>query len=489
MKNKIHYKSIGLALLGASALLASSIGYSSSHREAPLITETPKLDGTDFYMFNSYESGRKGFVTLLANYIPLQDAFAGPNYFTLDSSAFYSIHIDNNGDAKPDITFRFKFRNKLKGLKIKAGKANVAIPLINIGPIGANRDDTDNLNVLESYSVKMIRHGVSAKFLADIETGHRHFKKPVDNIGNKSLPNYDSYAQSHIYTVNIPNCGIGKVFVGQRKEGFAISLGNVFDLVNTNPLGPIDGEKNALANKNITTLALEIPAKCLVSKSATIGAWTTATKISYVKIRKHGRIKKLGPFFSQKSRLGSPLVNEIVIGLKDKNKFNRSKPKNDTQFASYVTNPSFPSLLQALFNVPAPSNFPRNDLVAAFLTGIKGLNNTGPIPSEMLRLNTSISATKAESQNNLGVIGRDLAGFPNGRRPGDDIVDIILRVAMGRLCHPIIIDSATVLNLGLCKPEQAPVGTAPLTDGVTVSSKDFDTQFPYLKTPIAGASK
>lgn len=480
---KYAITSLALMLLGS----ASTLTFSSSHREAPLVTETPKLDGTDLYMFNSYEPGRKGFVTILANYLPLQAPFGGPNYFTLDPNGFYDIHIDNNGDAKPDITFRFKFKTKRRNLTIKAGNTNVAIPLINIGPVGPSRDDTANLNVLESYTVKMIRNGKSGKFITDSTSDSRRFKKPVDNIGQKSVPNYGQYAQSHIYNVNIPNCGTGRVFVGQRREGFAISLGEVFDLVNTNPLGPVDAKRNPLAKKNITTLALEIPAKCLTAKSPTIGAWTTATKIRFIKIRKGKFVKKIGPFLSQKSRLGNPLVNEVVIGLKDKDKFNNSQPKNDAQFASYVTQPSFPALLEALFKVSAPSNLPRADLVAAFLTGIKGLNNTGPIPSEMLRLNTSIAATEFGAQNNLGVIGSDLAGFPNGRRPGDDIVDIILRVAMGRLCHPITINSTTTLDLKLCTPSQAPVGTAPLTDGVTVNSTNFDNQFPYLKTPNEGS--
>ncbi len=488
MNKKLAFKRLGLALVSAATLSTIAVSIGSSHREAPLITESPKLDGTDFYMFNSYEPGRGDFVTLLANYVPLQDGFAGPNYFSLSSSAFYNIHIDNNGDAKPDITFRFKFRNKLRNLKIPAGGVNTAIPLINAGPIGPDKSDNANLNVLETYSVKMIRHGHSSTLLSDSNTGLKRFKKPVDNIGNKSIPNYSRYANSHIYTINIPGCGTGKLFVGQRREGFAVNLGEVFDLVNTNPLGPVDAEKNVLADKNITTLALEVPKECLTAKSPTIGAWTTSTKISFVKIRKHRRIVKLGPFFSQQSRLGSPLVNEVVIGLKDKNRFNASKPKNDAQFASYVTNPSFPSLLQSLFNVPAPTNFPRKDLIAAFLTGVKGLNNTGAIPSEMLRLNTGIPAIAADIQNNLGVINGDLAGFPNGRRPGDDVVDIILRVAMGRLCHPITLSNGNVLNLGLCSPAQAQVGTAPLTDGAIVSAKDFDNQFPYLRTPVAGST-
>jgi hypothetical protein len=187
-----------------------------------------------------------------------------------------------------------------------------------------------------------------------------------------------------------------------------------------------------------------------------------------------------------------------VIGLPDKDRFNASEPKDDGQFAKYVTNPTLPALLDALFRAPvnatlgtnftniAPTNIPRNDLVTAFLTGFQGVNQQSKVtPSEMVRLNTGIAATPAAQQSTFGVAGGDLAGFPNGRRPGDDVTDIALRVVMGRLCHPIPVNGSQT-NLGLCKPEDAVVGTAPFTDGAPVTAQDFDTQFPYLRTPLAG---
>ena len=207
-----------------------------------------------------------------------------------------------------------------------------------------------------------------------------------------------------------------------------------------------------------------------------------------------------GGAFVQVSRLSMPLVNEVVIGLPDKDRFNASEPRYDGQFATYVTNPTLPALLDVLFrgavnqtlgtNIPnlAPTNFPRNDLVTAFLTGFQGVNQLAKVtPSEMTRLNTAIAATPAAQQSTFGVAGGDLAGFPNGRRPGDDVVDIALRVVMGR-CATRFRQWAANVDLGLCKPSDAPVGNVPFTDGAPVSAADFDTRFPYLRTPFPGAS-
>ena len=466
----------------------------SSHREAPFITQMPKVDATDFYMFNSYEAGRSGYVTLVANYIPLQDPYGGPNYFSMDPRALYEIHVDNNGDAKDDVTFQFRFNNSLKDTQLSVGGKSVSIPLINSGSISVG--NTAALNVTESYTVNVVRgnrRGGSSHALTNATTGATTFDKPVDNIGTKSIPDYATYAASHIYSVNIPGCATpGKMFVGQRKDPFVVALGKAFDLINTNPLGPVNGEKDSLEDKNVTALVLEVHSSCLATASDTvIGAWTTASVRQaqlYRPTPSYQQPLKSGGPWVQISRLGMPLVNELVIGLKDKDKFNASKPENDGQFADYVTNPTFPALVEILFpGAPAPTLFPRADLVAAFLTGVNttatgNINQpVGVKASEMLRLNTTVSggfAPKAKgTQNNLGVIGGDLAGFPNGRRPGDDIVDIVLRVAQGKL-----------INLGLYGTAgQAPAGAAPLTDGALVNDGMFDGVFPYLTTPIPGS--
>jgi hypothetical protein len=325
----------------------------------------------------------------------------------------------------------------------------------------------------------------------------------VDNIGEKTFGGpggYNTYANQHLYTVNIPNCSqSGRVFVGQRKDPFMLPLGKIFDLINLNPLGPTaGGNTDDLANKNVTSLMMEVPISCLTSPGEpVIGAWTTASLrqgrlLDPTPASGLNRTALQGGSWVQVSRLGMPLVNEVVIGLKDKDRFNSSKPKDDGQFATYVTKPTLPALIELLFpSAPAPTNFPRTDLVAAFLTGLKLKDGTvlnqpkNVVPSEMLRLNTAIPVTARGAQNNLGVAGGDLAGFPNGRRPGDDVVDIELRVAMGALC--VLTGATDALNVG-CKPADAPAGGAPITDGVLTNDTQFDNGFPYLKPPLPGAT-
>ena len=446
----------------ASMLLGGSFAQASSHREAPLIAQTPKLDGTDFYMFRSYESGRAGYVTFIANYQPLQDAYGGPNYFSLDPNAVYAINVDNNGDAIEDISFEFRIKNTYQNLSVPVNGVSVAVPLSNIGQFGSTPEANDGVkNLIESYSVTMVR-GPKSSLGSNLANGSRSFRKPFDNIGNKSIPNYAAYADSHISRLGLDGCaGEARVFVGQRNDGFSVNLGEIFDLINLNPVGAADGRPNIIADKNVTTFALEVPIACLTTTSSPIiGAWTTASKPDNATMR-------------QVSRLSAPLVNEVVIGLPDKDKFNASKPRNDGQFATYVTNPTLPALIEILFpGVKAPTKFPRTDLVAAFLTGLDGLNKpANVVPAEMMRLNTAIAPKPAASQATLGALSGDTAGFPNGRRPGDDVVDIELRVAMGVL-----------LPLA-----DAPAGQLPYTDGAAVKATDFRSTFPYLNTPIPGA--
>ncbi len=510
---------LAVALAIAAALLPLT-GTASSHREAPNITRMPAVDSTDFYMFNSYEPGRAGYVTLLADYIPLEDPYGGPNYFALDSTALYEIHVDNDGDAKEDLTFQFRFTNRLgndnKGVKLGIGGSQVAVPLKNVGPVSAS--DSSLLNFNESYTLTLVRNDRrtgEASPVMKLGDGSSTFGKPYDFVGVKtfgSSQGYADYAKQFMYDVSLPGCDKpARVFAGQRKEPFAVNLGRVFDLVN---LVPVDGTafpggimqnvaNNELADKNVTTLALEVHSSCLKgSGNGVIGAWTTASLKQARILNPHPTFSKpevSGGPWTQVSRLSAPLVNELVIGLPDKDRFNASKPKDDAQFAAYVTNPTLPALLDVLFRSAvnstlgtsftniAPSNLPRNDLVAAFLTGFAGVNQQAKVtPSEMMRLNMGIAATPAAQQSTFGVAGGDLAGFPNGRRPGDDVTDVALRVVMGALCHPIPVNG-TPTNLGLCAPADAPVGTAPFTDGAPVTAQDFDTTWPYLRTPLPGS--
>lgn len=533
---KFHKISLGiLALAAASAI---GITHASSHREAPFITTSPKVDGSDFYMFRSYEGvaangsgGRSDYVTLIANYLPLQDAYGGPNYFSLDQNALYEIHIDNNGDAAEDITFQFRFKTKLNDVALAIGSGaaakTVSIPLIQAGAV-ANLND-GNLNVNESYSVSIVRGDRRKGAVQSITkaAGGTSFEKPVDYIGTKTLGDsaaYALYAGKHIHSIKIPGCPAGKdtgrVFVGQRQDGFAVNLGPIFDLVNaplaviTNPANINAAAANSIQDKNVTTLAIEVHKDCLTSGTETvIGGWTTASLrqarlLSGKPASGFQTSEKVGGAWTQVSRLGQPLVNEVVIGLKDKDKFNASKPNGDGQFLDYVTNPTLPALLGLVLTGNAaglaPTNIPRTDLATVFLTGITGVNKpTTVTPSEMLRLNTAIAAVPFANQNRLGIVGNilaggsDNAGFPNGRRPKDDVVDIALVAMLGGLCMANGDNDAFKFNsipgvsgvTSACKPSSVPAGATSFAvhDGVDQAVVPFLSGFPYLNTPIPGA--
>lgn len=516
----------------AIAVIATTIAVpaqASSHREAPSISERPKVDSTDFYLFSSYETGRDGFVTLIANYQPFQEPNGGPNFYKMDPKALYEIHIDNNGDAREDITFQFQFRNNFKNTKVPVGNQMIGIPLTQSGPVSQPNDPA--LNVNEQYTVNIVRGdrrtGISAPLTKT--SGGDVFDKPSDYLGTKTLGNkaaYETYAGKHLHNVNIPGCAMpGRLFVGQRQEAFAVNIGPIFDLVNvplsviTNPALINAAAANSIQDHNVTSLALEVHKSCLTQGSETvIGGWQTAS-IRQSQLTNpnpppgHGTAFSVGGGWVQVSRLGMPLVNEVVIGMVDKDRFNASLPRNDVQFATYVTHPTLPFLIDLVFNGDpnypgvniAPNNFPRTDLVSTFLTGIK--TNLGPngtpfnlnqpanvVASEMMRLNTAVAAVPFAQQNRLGVVGNilvngsDLAGYPNGRRPKDDVVDISLVVMMGGLC--VANGNNDALGLGLaCNPSVVPLGATALKlhDGVDQAAVPFLPGFPYLNTPLPGA--
>jgi Domain of unknown function (DUF4331) len=503
-------KSAALAVIPMAIAALASTAFASSHREAPFITTAPKVDGTDFYMFMSYEAGRTDYVTVIANYQPLQAAYGGPNYFKMDPNALYEIHLDNNGDAKEDLTFQFRFQNKFNNISLPIGGKNVSIPLTQAGQVTAPNAAT--LNVNETFTVDVMRgdrRGGQRASVTNAAGGSKTFDKPVDNIGTKTIPDYAGYADQHIYSVNVPGCSMpAKLFVGQRKEAFAVNLGVIFDLVNapvaviTDP-ALINAAPNIIDDANVTTLALELHKSCLTQGSETVvGGWTTASLrqaqlLDPTPKKGHQTTAIVGGAWTQVSRLGMPLVNEVVIGLQDKDRFNGSKPKDDAQFADYVTNPTLPALLEIALALPntAPTNFPRTDLVTTFLTGINGVNKpANAVPSEMLRLNTAIAAVPFAQQNRLGIVGNilaggnDNAGYPNGRRPKDDVVDISLVAVMGGLC--VANGNTNALGFGAdCNPSKVPLGATSfrLHDAVDQAVVPLLTKFPYLSTPIPGA--
>ncbi|EDM83127.1 DUF4331 domain-containing protein [Limnobacter sp. MED105] len=513
-KFKKHFIATGLLALVSAAAMASS------HREAPSITTTPKADGTDFYMFRSYETNRSNFITLIANYQPLQDGYGGPNYFSMDPNALYEIHIDNDGDAQEEITFQFNFRNNLRDLSQMIGTESVSIPLIQQGPV--NTVGSSNLNLNETYTLTVVRDGRrnnNRTLAAKTSGGSTTLEKPVDYIGEKTLGNaaaYQAYADAHIHNVTIPGCASGtnqaRVFVGQRQEGFAVNLGTIFDLVNA-PFEVISNRSfenaaavNSIQDKNVTSIALEIHKDCLTPSSEdVIGGWTTAS-VRQVQIgdgvpaQGHQTAEKVGGAWVQVSRLGMPLVNEVVIGLKDKDRFNASKPNGDGQFLTYVSNPTLPqliSLVQTGNAGAAPTNFPRTDLLNVFLAGIEGVNRPANLVlSEMLRLNTETAPTPIASQNKLGLAFGDSAGFPNGRRPIDDVVDISLVAVMGGLCvangsgNALGLNTVPGTNLSSnCSSTSVPLGNTSLSihDAVDQARVPFMNRFPFLSTPTPGS--
>jgi hypothetical protein len=523
--SKVGNLAVSAAIASA---LCSSLALASSHREAPFTAANPTIDGTDFYMFRAYgdvttnaAAVATDSVVFIANYNPLQDPDGGPNYFPLNQNALYAINIDNNGDAKPEISFQFQFTNHYKGAALNTGATangapqNVAIPLIVAGPLGTSGDNSTDPsdNRYETYTVNMIT-GTTVTALMN-SSGSATFQKPVDNIGTKTIPNYTAYANNFIQTVSFGSCGTGQIFVGQRREGFIIDIGEIFDLIDLNPLGGRNSTQNSLSGKNVTSIAMQVPVACLTKDgkgSATtadpvLGAWTT----SYLRQARvlnptpvsTNNAEVVGGAWTQVSRLGHPLVNEVVIGLPDKDRFNDSQPKDDAQFATYVTNPTLPALVTALFPSVATPATPRTDLEAVFLTGLslKATGGMTPIFSnnptdygdtvaaaDELRLNTSIAPVAIGAQSNLGLLACDTSGFPNGRRPGDDVIDITLTAAEGALtaANPNSLQTCSVAS-GTPTIVNA---NAVVNDGAAADSTDSNyylATFPYLAGPLPGA--
>jgi hypothetical protein len=379
------------AVLAAAALaaLAAALtgsgpdaGTASSHREAPLISEDPSADNTDLYAFRSPD--RPNTVSIIANWIPAEDPAAGPNWYTFSPSAKYKINIDRTGDARPDIVYEFRFNRT-------AGPAFLG-------------------NTVQSWSMwrnkKLFARG----------------KTPPNNIGPRSTPNYRSLVDQSI----VRKDGIS-IFAGQRDDAFFGDIGAIFDLLAFRKgTGANGGGKDFFAGYAVHAIALQIPVAELNARNSTIGVWASTERQN---VTVDGRLRR---GWTQVSRIGNPLVNEVVVPTATKDLWNSSAPKDDKQFAGPVVTPILAKLMNDLYKLNAPETN-RDDLVAVFGTGVKGLNYTGETVADMLRLNYSIPVTPAEKVNRLGVIGGDNGGFPNGRRLGDDVVDAAERVMAGFL--------------------------------------------------------
>jgi hypothetical protein len=446
----------------------------SSHREAPEISKDPVADSTDVYAFISPD--KPDTVTLIANYIPLQGPAAGPNFYEFGDDVLYEIHIDNNGDGQPDISYQFRFTTQVQ---------DPGTFLYNIGPIESLT--SPNWNRRQTYSVSV--NGV---------TKASGLTCPPCNIGQLSTPDYASLAAAAVHSLN----GGAKVFAGQRAEAFYVDLGAIFDLGDLRPFenlhaqyglhaftGPAAGV-NATNHLNVHSIALQVPVRAITrSGHPSIGVWTTASRRRAQIWDADTSTTTLSGPFRQVSRLGNPLVNEVLIPLGKKDLWNSLPPADDKMFASYVTQPGLAALLNDLYPGVFPNlaalakaGTPRADLQAILLTGIpsgivNGFENfTGDTLADMLRLNTSIPATPPSKQNIYGLLGGDPAGFPNGRRVTDDVVAIELRALAG-LTYPLVDKAFT--------PDAA---AGKLTDGLTpanVSSPPL-SEFPYLGTPYSG---
>ncbi len=457
----------GVSMLTMLALLASLLSIpapkteASSHREAPLISNDPLVDTTDVYAFVSPD--KPDTVTLIAGYIPFEEPVGGPNYFNFDPTALYSIKIDNDGDAKEDISYDFAFKTTVQ---------NGNTFLYNVGPITSLTDP--NWNVRQTYTVTRVEDGKSDVLGADLPV-------PPNNVGAKSTPNYENLAKAAIKTLDN---GV-TAFAGQRDDPFFVDL-NVFDLLTLRNPG-VDG----LGGYNIHAIALQIPINQLTktktkitdpkADGAVIGVWSTAYRHATRVLKTSDPYMENTGDWVQVSRLGAPLVNEVVIPLKDKDSWNATKPENDTKFANYVTNPELGILFKALYNIKVPPQADfgqkdaRDDLVAIFLTGIDGLTKpTNVVPSEQLRLNVGIAPTS--TPNRMGVLGGDTAGYPNGRRLADDVTDISLQAVAGAV-YPLFHKDF--------QPD--PLATK-VGDGVDRNDKEFTGSFPYMASPWDGTS-
>ena len=416
----------GLAGLGPWSATASS------HREAPLVAGLPQYDNTDFYAFRSPD--RENTVTLVANWFPFEEPAGGPNFYSFATDARYEIHVDNDADAKADVMFRWTFRDHYRSEDTFL-YANGEVTSLN----------DENLNYYQTYRLVQIRNG---KTTVLVERG----KVAPSNVGEATMPDY-----AHLRDQAVTEVGTGgQSFAGQAEDPFFLDL-RVFDLLYGGDLSEVGDD--TLTGFNVNSVALQVPRRWLAEngkaeQNPVIGTWSTTSR------------KSVGGDYRQVSRLGMPLVNEVVLPLKVKDAFNASRPTQDGAALGYVTHPELPRLIEAVYGIPAPET-PRDDLVSVFLTGLDGLNKpAGKVtPSEQLRLN--MTTPVSEDPNRLGVIGGDNQGFPNGRRLADDVVDIALQVVEGELVG---------------NPND-------LGDGVDANDVAFSDTFPYLALPEAGSEE
>ena len=471
-------------IAGAALIAATSVGgvFASSHREAPLISTDPGADSTDLYAFVDPVDPTK--VDLIANYIPMQDPAGGPNFWGFDPSVRYAIHVDNNGDGKEDVSYWFRFRTSVR---------NGGTYLYNTGQVTAT-DDPD-LNVRQTYSVTRVKHG---------HERHLGFKFPVAsaNVGPRSNPDYASLAAGAVKSI-----AGGKVFAGQRDDPFFVDLGSIFDLGGLRPFNTFHLIPGAAApgiddleGLNVHSIAIQVPITSLTrdgkshaatDPKATIGVWTAAYRQKTTVRSSKGEIESSGKWV-QISRLGNPLVNEVIIPLAKKDYWNSQPPSKDKQFTKYYEKPELAGLVNLLYPaLPDAGTTGRTDLSLILLHGVPTVNNTGKVAADLLRLNTGIAPCTADDPTDqtgacrsIGVFfngtdaAPDLQAWPNGRRLGDDVVDMEIRaVAQGY---------GPILNSLFGLPNLSPNNI--VGDGVDENDQTFESAFPYVALPNQGYS-
>jgi hypothetical protein len=493
IKMKNILKKIGKGAAGLSLIFSMSVAplLASSHAEAPLIAMDRYADNTDVYAFRSTEPGRSGFVTIIANFIPFQDPSGGPHFYRFDDTVLYEIKIDNTGDGLEDISYQFQFATQTVNPNTVLGQNAV-----NQDGIISSLDDPD-YNRPQTYTVTRVDRSAGRRGRV-MASGLR---TPPENIGPRVTPNYESLALLANYA--LPNGG--RVFAGQRDESFFLDLGAPFDVINYRSLGPTGGV-DTLRTKNISTIAIEVPIQDLtrtrafpansLASDAVIGVFSTASRRTTRVIQPDGTRNSNGGWV-QVSRLGSPLINEVVVPLGLKDAFNSLSPSLDftvTPVINAVLDPELPKLIKIALGTYGDFNgnrininippAPRNDIAQIFAFGIPVNPVTGPNfttviggpgndgrAHEMLRLNLGIPVTPVANASRLGILGGDLAGFPNGRRVFDDVVDIEVRALLGGT------------------PFTPAFNVAPnnvFSDGVSANFEGFLTSFPYLQTPNQG---
>ncbi len=442
-------------LVGAFALLGAwSLTHGSSHREAPAISTDPNADNIDLYAFVSPDRPSK--VTIVSNYIPFEDPAGGPNFHKFGDDVRYVLYIDNDGDAVEDVTYWFEFESEV---------VNPNTFLYNVGPIGSVTDP--NLNVRQTYTIT--RSDASG----ETTVGSGLSTAPI-NVGAASTSDYETLFQSAIHDLGDD----GIFFAGPTDDPFFVDLGAIFDLLTIRPGAPGDsgGGLDDLAGLNCHAIAMQIPIDGITSDGSTptdatddaavIGIWSTAERRATTTLNADGSRSSSGEWV-QVSRMGNPLVNELVLSLAVKDGWNRSVPADDGQYLAFVTSPEPAALLNALYGIGVPPS-PRDDLVQVFLTGVPGVNQpTNVTASEQMRLNVAIPP--AANPNRLGVLAGDLAGYPNGRRLSDDSVDITLRAAAGVLVEGFNISPNNALG-----------------DGVDRNDRPFRRSFPYVAAAHQG---